>query len=65
MISTTVTLIRNSFVPRNCFKQLFLELMSTARAYSCQKFNVSLTVHRDVSVQQEPTGCTIRFQFIQ
>jgi len=28
------------------------------------KFNVLLTVHRDISVQQEPTGCTIYFQFI-
>jgi hypothetical protein len=27
-------------------------------------FNVSLTVHRDMSVQYEPTGCTIYFQFI-
>jgi hypothetical protein len=28
------------------------------------KFNVSLTVHRDLSLQQKPTGCTIFFQFI-
>jgi hypothetical protein len=27
-------------------------------------FNVLLTVHRDISVQWEPTGCTIYFQFI-
>jgi hypothetical protein len=27
-------------------------------------FNVLLTVHRDISVQLEPTGCTIYFQFI-
>ena len=27
-------------------------------------YNVVLTVHRDISVQQEPTGCTIYFQFI-
>ena len=27
-------------------------------------FNVLLTVHRDISVQKEPTGCTIYFQFI-
>jgi hypothetical protein len=26
--------------------------------------NVLLTVHRDISVQREPTGCTIYFQFI-
>jgi len=28
------------------------------------KFNVLLTVHRDISVQSEPTGCTVCFQFI-
>jgi hypothetical protein len=28
-------------VSRNCFKQLFLELMSTARACSCQKLLVA------------------------
>jgi hypothetical protein len=28
------------------------------------KFNVLLTVHCDISVQKEPTGCTIYFQFI-
>ena len=27
-------------------------------------FNVFLTVHRDISVQYEPTGCTDYFQFI-
>ena len=27
-------------------------------------FNVLLTVHRDISVQHEPIGCTIYFQFI-
>jgi len=27
-------------------------------------FNVLLTVHRDISVQQEPTGCTFYFQCI-
>jgi len=27
-------------------------------------FNVLLTMHRDISVQYEPTGCTIYFQFI-
>jgi len=27
-------------------------------------FYVLLTVHRDISVQYEPTGCTIYFQFI-
>jgi hypothetical protein len=27
-------------------------------------FNVLLTVHRDISVKAEPTGCTIYFQFI-
>ena len=26
--------------------------------------NVLLTVHRDISLQYEPTGCTIYFQFI-
>jgi hypothetical protein len=26
--------------------------------------NVLLTVHRDISVRSEPTGCTIYFQFI-
>jgi len=29
-----------------------------------KKINVLLTVHRDMSVQYEPTGCTIYFQFI-
>jgi len=28
------------------------------------KFNVLLTVHCDISVQYDPTGCTIYFQFI-
>jgi len=28
------------------------------------KLKVLLTVHRDISVQYEPTGCTIYFQFI-
>ena len=28
------------------------------------KFNILCTVHRDVFVQYEPTGCTIYFQFI-
>jgi hypothetical protein len=28
------------------------------------KFNVLLTLHRDISLQYEPTGCTIYFQFI-
>jgi len=28
------------------------------------KFNVLLTVRRDMFVQYEPTGCTIYFQFI-
>jgi len=28
------------------------------------KFNILLTVHRDISVQQEPTKCTVYFQFI-
>jgi len=28
------------------------------------EFNVLWTVHRDISVQQEPTGYTIYFQFI-
>jgi hypothetical protein len=27
-------------------------------------FNVLLTLHRDIPVQYEPTGCTIYFQFI-
>ena len=27
-------------------------------------FNVLLTVHRDISVQYEPTACTVYFQFI-
>jgi len=27
-------------------------------------FNVVLTVHRDTSVQYEPTGCAIYFQYI-
>jgi len=28
------------------------------------KFNILLTVHRDISVPYEPIGCTIYFQFI-
>ena len=28
------------------------------------KLKVLLTVHRDISVQYEPTGCTVYFQFI-
>ena len=28
------------------------------------EFNILLTVHRDISVQYEPTGCTIYFPFI-
>ena len=31
---------------------------------SLYKFNVLLTVHRDISVKEEPTECTIYFQFI-
>ena len=27
-------------------------------------FNILLTLHRDLSVQQEPTGCTTYFQLI-
>ena len=27
-------------------------------------FNVALTVHRDTSMQHEPTGCTKYFQFV-
>jgi hypothetical protein len=34
-------------------------------AVTCDfQINVLLTVHRDISAQQEPTGCTIYFQFI-
>ena len=29
-----------------------------------RKFNILFTVHRDISVQYEPAGCTISFQFI-
>jgi hypothetical protein len=36
----------------------------TQNEYKFDKFNVLLTVHRDISVQYEPTGCTIYFQFI-
>ena len=32
--------------------------------YLSSDFNVLLTVHRDISVQYEPTGCTVYFQFI-
>jgi len=28
------------------------------------RFNVLMTVHGDISVQKEPTRCTIYFQFI-
>jgi hypothetical protein len=28
------------------------------------KCNVMLTMHRDISVQKEPTGCNVYFQFI-
>jgi len=28
------------------------------------EFNVLWTAHRDISVQQEPTRCTVYFQFI-
>jgi hypothetical protein len=28
------------------------------------EFNVLLTVHRDISIQYEPTGCAVYFQFI-
>jgi len=27
-------------------------------------FNVLLTMHHDISIQSEPTGCTLYFQFI-
>ena len=30
----------------------------------CYKFNILLTVYRDMSVQYEPTGCTVYFHFL-
>ena len=43
-------------------RELFFETDVPVSWYSI--FNVLLTVDRDLSVQYEPTGCTIYFQFI-
>jgi hypothetical protein len=50
-------------------RDIFLGARGTCFAFSIsnkfpRKFNVLLTVYREISVQLEPTGCTIYFQFI-
>jgi hypothetical protein len=42
----------------------FRKVKSIFRIKKIGLFNVLLTVHREISVQYEPTGCTIYFQFI-
>jgi len=43
---------------------MFVFIIRRTQLYRCCVFDVLLTVHRDISVQCEPTGRTIDFQFI-
>jgi hypothetical protein len=43
---------------------MFVFIIQRTQLYRCCVFDVLLTVDRDKSVQCEPTGCPIDFQFI-
>jgi len=43
---------------------IYHSIYNLLKYFTLPKFNVLLVVHRGISVQQEPTECTIYFQFI-
>jgi len=65
----SVVIVRHSDIYKNI---LLLNLSGILVKYTygisalvhCYKFNVFFTVYRDISLQYEPTGCTVYFQFL-
>ena len=57
-------LILNGYWDRAVWISKYKNIVSGNKEREMTWFNVLLTVHHDISVQWEPTGCTVYFQFI-